>query len=856
MAILTAEALAKKAHALQAKLSKQRARMIAKSGQIRISRGPSGVSGPAFAAGFKFGSSIFGRPKSSIRAKSLEGMTSFHFKLTPVTRGSSFTEHLSGRSATKPGGSTTSAPTHQVYIERDQAVETVAKEAKAKAQAVREQRDGPEIGESLSHFLMTPEDPGYSESAALYMDRDGAVENRSSFGNIAETLEERVNFWKLVEESERRPSKHSIIVNSALDPEFWQTVVADQSAPKFLKEIALNPSDAIITESVAEKVAAKIYDYFLAHRAVTSEDAQPIAFAPWRGGRVQNRLIIDLPADMTPLQRLEIAQQFCDQQFAKKGAPFHCAIHRPTKSNDERHYHMHITFHDRPASKMIDPSTGLEAWDFEIIERKRDSSRHYSKTRSHQQEKIRDFQDIKWPRQARKIFSEIVNAVRKQNGMAPIYDHRKYSEMGILYEVLPNLTRGEFHDVQRGLDNPNAALKVDKRWQRALIKEAEDTEMVIPHKGTTKRFLNLIANVSKRAPASIVMAKAAHGAYLVAISQINDARLDRVALKIAIDQELSALTPEFGSPSSHSKSMKGAIEQLHLHLAKPLHDQEILARESQRLAIGKLALLEKQLGTISLGSISLAGRSFTDLMGRAGLSAVMHGLQFSASQIEEPAPPPTPAPAPIRVAVAPVVAPTPVAQPARTVPPVAYTPPPSPKLIDPGMAKLRELSRKAMSSPAPAKPPIQATILKTQPSAPVLEPKTPVPARTPAPPATTSFSPKFPPKTVVEPQPRVSAAPQQLDRSPIKRTVTSPSSLNHQKEGLSITDTVSTKAPGKITNPENSPTKPDPETKPSVTTAAPAPPILSEAEERLEKERRDRRRAILTNPPRGRGWER
>jgi hypothetical protein len=334
-------------------------------------------------------------------------------------------------------------------------------------------------------------------------------------------------------------------------------------------------------------------------------------------------------------------------------------------------------------------------------------------------------------------------------------------------------------------------------------------------------------------------------------------------LKIAVDQELSALKPEFGSPSSHSKSMKGAIEHLHLHLAKPLHDQEESARESQRLAIGKLALLEKQLGTISLGSISLAGRSFTDLMSRAGLSAVMQGLQFSASQIEEPAPPPTPAPAPIKAAVAPVVAPTPVAQPARTVPPVAYTPPPTPKLIDPGMAKLRELTRKATSFPAPAKPPVQSSIVKNQPSAPApvatptppaLQPKAPVPARAPAPPATTSFSPKLPAKPVIATQLPVSPAPP-ADRGAIKRAATPLSSWTPQKEGLAITDSVFTKAPAKITNPENSPIKPDPEKKPTQTTAA-APPILSEAEERLEKERRDRRRAILSNPPRpprGRG---
>ncbi len=599
------------------------------------------------------------------------------------------------------------------------------------------------------------------------------------------------------------------------------------------------------------------------HRTVTVDDAQPIAFAPWRGGRVQNRLIIDLPADMTPAQRLEIAQRFCDQQFSQKGAPFHCAIHKPTKSNDERHYHMHITFHDRPATKMIDPSTGMEAWDFSIVQTTKKANRVTISRRPHQQGKIRDFQDIKWPRQARKNFAEIVNAVRKQNGMAPIYDHRKYEEMGIIYEVLPNLTRSEFHDVQRGRDNPEAALKVEKRWDRALMKAADEAEIILPNKGVTKRFVNLIANVSKRAPASIVMAKAAHGAYIGAINRINDTRLDRVALKIAIDKELSALTPEIGPSSPDSKKMKAAIEQLHRHLAKPLDDQEELARESQRLAVNQLILLEKQLGKISLGSLSLPGRSFSDLMGRAGLSGVLQIFQANQNTIEVPVatPPATPSPPPIRTTVRPPTTPIPVTHPMQPIRPDPYAPPP---LIDPGMGRLRQISRKAAAFAAPSKPPAQPDVIKnpvsTAPTpSPVVPPRTIAPAHASAPPigAARSFSPELPTKTTAGQKDAVTPTPV----AGTVRPVVAPLSPHvPQKQGLSIADTKSINAPAKPANPENSPSKPEPEKKPSVTAAPPVPMISKEEEERREKERRDRRRAILTNPPRpprGRGgWER
>jgi hypothetical protein len=906
MAILTAEALAKKAHALQAKLSKQRARMITSANKLRPLHSPSAGAGPAFSAGAKFGASLFGRPKTSLRAKSAEGKVVFHFRVTPVSRGSDFTNRLSGRAVQKTNAAhgdsaSTSAGSHQSYIEREAAVELSSQSGHDKE--APEIDPGPEIGDAFASLLLTPGQAGYAAAAAAYIDRDGATETTaSSFGNIADTLDQRIDFWRAVEMAEQKPAKHKITINPGIDAEFWDHVAADDSAPEYLKKIASSGRDVIISDQLREKEALIVYDYFLEHRTTTPKDAQTISFELGRGGRVQTRIVLELPADMTPIQRRQIAQEFCDKEFHQKEIRFHCAVHSPTKANDERNFHMHITFHDRPTSKMVDQSTGAMVWDFEIIEKKRDSSRHYIKTRPHQKDKNREFQEYKWLYKIRRDYADIVNAVRKQNGMLPIYDHRNYSEMGIAYEVLPNLTRSEFHDVQRGRDNPEAALKIDKRWDRALMKAADEAEMILPNKEVTKRFVNLIANVSKRAPASIVMAKAAHGAYIGTINRINDTRLDRVALKIAIDKELSALTPEIGPSSPDSKKMKAAIEQLHRHLAKPLDDQEELARESQRLAINQLILLEKQLGKISLGSLSLPGRSFSDLMGRAGLSGVLQIFQANQNTIEVPvAPPPaTPSPPPIRTTVRPPTTPIPVTHPMQPIRPDAYTPPP---LIDPGMGRLRQISQKAAAFAAPSKPPAQPDVIRNQASqpvstaptpSPVVTPKTIAPARASAPP------PELQTKKVENPRPPVSAPAKLAGTVPAARTsptaapVTRPvspasptktsddqkrSSLAPtpvagtmrpvvaplspqipQKQGLSIADMKSSKTPAKPANPENSPSKPEPEKKPSNTAAPPNIILSKEEEERREKERRDRRRAILTNPPRpprGRGgWER
>ena len=126
MATPKPEALARKAHALQARLSKQHARLIAAANKIARTNGR---SGSAFSAGAKFGASIFGRPRKTLRAKSSAGNVVFHFRMTPVNRSSEFTDMIAGRSAPKNGGgdegASSKSEAHQIYIERIAAVETI-----------------------------------------------------------------------------------------------------------------------------------------------------------------------------------------------------------------------------------------------------------------------------------------------------------------------------------------------------------------------------------------------------------------------------------------------------------------------------------------------------------------------------------------------------------------------------------------------------------------------------------------------------------------------------------------------------------------------------------------------------------
>ena len=86
---------------------------------------------------------------------------------------------------------------------------------------------------------------------------------------------------------------------------------------------------------------------------------------PHPGARIQNRLIVELPHQSTAAARLEILQQFT-KFFEDRSLPYHAAIHAPGKKNDDRNFHAHIVFTERPAKKIPHPETGETTWDFAI----------------------------------------------------------------------------------------------------------------------------------------------------------------------------------------------------------------------------------------------------------------------------------------------------------------------------------------------------------------------------------------------------------------------------------------------------------------------------------------------------------
>ena len=145
-----------------------------------------------------------------------------------------------------------------------------------------------------------------------------------------------------------------------------------------------------------------------------------------RNARVQSRLIIELPHELDPLSRSQIARDFCELTFEQHAFPYWAVIHAPTEKNDQRNYHMHIAYLDRPCG-----ISSSDQWDFSIVELKKYSCSKKRLARPYRNNKLQISDDINWIKTMRQNFADIANNYLSLAGEIKRYDPRPYSESGI-----------------------------------------------------------------------------------------------------------------------------------------------------------------------------------------------------------------------------------------------------------------------------------------------------------------------------------------------------------------------------------------------------------------------------------------
>lgn len=203
---------------------------------------------------------------------------------------------------------------------------------------------------------------------------------------------------------------------------------------------------------------------------------QRVERAERRHGRVQSRVIAELPFEVNNTERAKIAMSFC-KTLRDNALPFWATIHAPTEKNDKRNFHLHIAYYDRPCQ--VDHEG---RWDFEVEETVTMKNRARRKTKPLLQNKPPHVRDRSWVKNLRTIFAKESNLVLEEGGYEKRLDHRSYKESGVLKEPTQHLgfkaSTMESFGLETQVGQTNAkkeyAWKIHqktRRWDHALAQE-------------------------------------------------------------------------------------------------------------------------------------------------------------------------------------------------------------------------------------------------------------------------------------------------------------------------------------------------------------------------------------------------
>jgi len=381
-----------------------------------------------------------------------------------------------------------------VYLKRD------GKLVKADNDDLLEILEDPEIDPELAAALrlrLKPE-PGNDNAsdaqekitvgalASIYIEREEALAHNDNgtaclFTNISEDPRERQDFWKEVEQRESDPSEDRMRILLKGNREFWDKIAQDEACPRVLRqsiEAADEDEEVVVRTGDNEDVRRLMAQYGWKPREKRPEnetDEQKTAredreaensygarFEDGRGGRVQFRVVGELPYDVDHDARVRILKGFAEE-FEKRKLPYIAVIHAPDHTNDDRNWHFHLVYHDRPVKRFTGDtndhmwdlpedagskkarqheilkstvgSPELEQhkgkWDFMVPWKYRKPNRHTMTTYPFTQDKDREVTRRPFIPSLRKKLADLTNreleAAQKERRLDP----RRYSEMGI-----------------------------------------------------------------------------------------------------------------------------------------------------------------------------------------------------------------------------------------------------------------------------------------------------------------------------------------------------------------------------------------------------------------------------------------
>ena len=509
---------------------------------------------------------------TSARPTTAGGTSTYHLSVTPITKGSIATAMVSG--ASRPGA----AVAHQKYVEREGAAEDLA------SASVRSSID---IGAGQQQYL----------------ERTDAVEHGmtlASFGNIANSYEGRLEFWKAVEDHEYSPTSHLLRINPEHDLDFWKAVdTASLEAPGVLTSCDRSKRTEI---RIKEAVAVDVIKFAKAHGAHINSKSAALAIEAGPGGRIQTRIIAELPHEIDAEARIEVARRFCEDRIAniepnrdgrKMTLRYWAVIHAPDDHNDKRNNHLHVVFYERPTDRMIDPQTNEEKWDFTISRQKRDTKRTLRTIHEFEQSRSRLINNRNWVKEYRAHFATLVNAALEEAGVPRRIDPRSFEAMGIDATPIPRIAPKAYQKEKQGVATPAGDKTVTAQWDRERIRLATLFDHVAFDKDIVERFTKRITWMRKFFDPRAPDAGVAFVSWKNAFSKKQEMLAERAAVLYNYEKVRSRLTPPLDSrATSEIAETKALIDDMQKEALDPLNKGYRAAMFEERKALEALREFE------------------------------------------------------------------------------------------------------------------------------------------------------------------------------------------------------------------------------------------------------------------------
>ncbi len=391
------------------------------------------------------------------RPLSAEGTQSFHFAVVAVSRGDELRQALAAPHKIRKPSSL--GASHQRYIEREGAAERLPSPSSMQTYIER--------GDKAEGLAPLDEQPGASTV--------------SSFGTLSGDAIERAKFWALAEECERVPH-HTIHFDPSAHFQAFERVRSSPAVASLSERTraALARAEASTLKDVSTEEALQLVDLFF--RAgqtqgfeMTNENARgvpaqrvPLKVTAGRGGVHQIRLVIELPSELSPRQRRDLAEAYCEP-FAEKGLAFWAVVHAPTRANDDRNYHLHVNLYDRPTKPVTLPD-GRCLHDFAYEEDQYDAK--HRRTRQHRplrQKKLGEIAHRDWPRRERVRFTKLANEAMAAAGIAKRLDPRTYKDMGIDKPARIAVPKSDYAREAKGEETNGGRELAATEWQWRLF---------------------------------------------------------------------------------------------------------------------------------------------------------------------------------------------------------------------------------------------------------------------------------------------------------------------------------------------------------------------------------------------------